>query len=278
MLAPMLGKKFLKAISRHGPLRVIKRYVIWLGYSLGSAHKGFLWPFMKTEDSNFYYPLTRSGELELAQFIGVACDVTPEQVLQLFRELKEDAGVAELVSGFKASTPEMRDSALDFGRRLGWYAIVRIRKPRVVLETGVHNGLGGLAVLAALRKNIHEGFEGQYVGIDLNPKAGSLFRDSDFALYGEVKFGDSIEVIESLSMQIDLAITDSNHSDGYEKRELDQIERKLSPRAWVVSDNAHVTEVLQSWSIQKGNRYLIWIEKTDHWSRGAAIGLSWPPG
>ena len=39
---------------------------------------------------------------------------------------------------------------MGYGRRLGWYALVRALKPRTVVETGADKGLGS-CVLAALR-------------------------------------------------------------------------------------------------------------------------------
>ncbi len=47
------------------------------------------------------------------------------------------------------------------GRRLGWYAIVRLLKPRRIVETGTHDGLGSLVLLAALERNAAEGSEGR---------------------------------------------------------------------------------------------------------------------
>lgn len=271
----MLGKKYLKDLSRHGPLRVLKRYVIWSQYAFKSVSLGFLWPWRKTEDSNFYYRLSESSETELAQFVSVVTRVSLERVRDLFNELKTDELAQLLVREFLDRNRGMMDSELEFGRRLGWYAMIRILRPAKVLETGVHNGLGGLAILCALRRNSQEGTPGSYIGTDFNQKAGEIFRGSSLEELGTVVFGDSIESIGTVSEELDFVITDSNHSDGYESRELLSIEPLLSAKAWVISDNAHATNVLQRWSVARGRNYLVFRETPDHWSPGAAIGLSW---
>src|SRR5439155_10300973 len=57
-----------------------------------------------------------------------------------------------------------------FGRRIGWYAMVRALRPRRVVETGIHDGLGSTALLAALRRN----GSGELVSIDPKPGTGWL--------------------------------------------------------------------------------------------------------
>ncbi len=66
------------------------------------------------------------------------------------------------------------DKEIRFGKRLGWQTFARIMKPKVVIETGIDNGLGSVVLCAALLKNKEEGFEGRYYGTDINPQADYL--------------------------------------------------------------------------------------------------------
>ena len=84
-----------------------------------------------------------------------------------------------------------------FGRRLGWYAVARAMKPRVVVETGVERGHGALLLCAALLRNAAEGAPGRYYGTDINPSAGWLLAGR-YAETGKILYGDSIASLGAL--------------------------------------------------------------------------------
>ena len=65
-----------------------------------------------------------------------------------------------------SSFSRFADLDVRFGRRLGWYAFIRVIKPKVVIETGVDKGLGSILLCSALLRNKEEGFEGKYYGTD----------------------------------------------------------------------------------------------------------------
>jgi hypothetical protein len=46
-----------------------------------------------------------------------------------------------------------RNNWARYGRRAGWYALCRIRRPQVVLETGTADGLGTALLLRAVQRN-----------------------------------------------------------------------------------------------------------------------------
>ncbi|MFM8856998.1 MAG: class I SAM-dependent methyltransferase, partial [Actinomycetota bacterium] len=64
----------------------------------------------------------------------------------------------------------LADTEVRFGRRVGWYALVRAMKPGHVVETGTDKGLGSLVIAAALLRN----GRGSLTTIDINPQAGYL--------------------------------------------------------------------------------------------------------
>ena len=161
-----------------------------------------------------------------------------------------------------------------YGRRIGWYAFVRICKPKIVIETGVDKGLGSCVLAAAIKRNREEGHEGRYIGTDINPLAGYLL-DGEYRESGEVIYGDSIETLSGLDVSIDLFINDSDHSADYEAREYATVEKKLSDSAIVLGDNSHVTDKLMEFSQESGRDFLFFSEKPrDHWYPGAGIGIS----
>jgi len=166
------------------------------------------------------------------------------------------------------------DPVFRVGRRAGWYAFVRTLKPRLVVETGVERGHGALVLCSALMKNKSEGYEGRYVGTDIDPNAGFLFT-SPYRECGEILYGDSIESLKNLN-DIDLFINDSDHSADYEYNEYLTVTDKLTPSAVILGDNAHVSDSLRRFSEKHGRHFLFFQEKPkQHWYPGAGIGISY---
>jgi hypothetical protein len=160
---------------------------------------------------------------------------------------------------------------------LGWYAFVRILKPRVVVETGVDKGLGSVTVCAALRRNAAEGFPGRYFGTDKNPDAGFLL-SAPYSEFGQILYGDSIESLKTIP-QVDVFINDSDHSADYERREYEIVGPRLSTEGLILGDNSHCTDVLARFSAEHDRQFLFFQEKPkDHWYPGAGIGISFVSG
>ncbi len=134
------------------------------------------WWVRARETTNLTYPITPLSRLQLAALTAQVTGATPERVLELFDELEQDGALrAHIVQ--LASAPERRhksDPHMPYGRRLVWYALVRLLRPQQVVETGVEKGLGSVVICAALLRNRAEGHPGQYIGTDINPRAGYL--------------------------------------------------------------------------------------------------------
>jgi predicted O-methyltransferase YrrM len=169
------------------------------------------------------------------------------------------------------------DEEAQFGRRIGWYALVRAVKPRLLVETGVDKGLGSCLLCAALMRNAAEGSPGRYIGTDINPSAGFLLQPP-YSGTGKILYGDSIESLKKLvaeSALIDFFINDSDHSAEYEGREYATIREALAPDAIVLADNAHVTTELIEFAKLTNRAFLYFQEKpANHWYPGAGIGLA----
>ena len=161
-----------------------------------------------------------------------------------------------------------------FGRRLGWYAVVRALKSRLVVETGVDKGLGGVLLCAALLRNTAEGHPGRYIGADINPREGYLILGA-YRAVGEVAYGDSLETLAVLKDPIGVFINDCDHSADYEAREYAAVLLHLAPKALILSDNSHSTPALVDFAAAHGKRFLFWRESPiEHWYPGAGIGFA----
>ena len=260
-------------------LRRRHRYIRSKSYFIENESLARAWSKKRTEFSNFYYDLTNKNRLELASLIATLFNISPQDVLKFFDEVDSDSVLRSKLSNFKLGNPELRDSSMFIGRRLGWYAITRIMKPAVVVETGVHHGVGALVLSRALQLNRSEGHHGHYYGTDIDLKAGILIKDF-INESCSVLYGDSIESIRRFSDQsIDLFINDSDHSSEYEYQEFLEVESKLSKRAILLGDNSHTSDSLLRFSMERNRRFIFFAEKPlNHWYPGAGIGISLPLG
>jgi hypothetical protein len=228
------------------------------------------WAHHSRENDNFTYDLTEQNLDYLAATVSTVTGVKLETIHAYFLEPKVD--LHEYLA-LRAANLAI-DNPTSFGRRLGWYAIARATKPRVIIETGVHHGLGSVLLCSALKRNAAEGVRGKYYGTDIDPGAGILF-GMPFDQFGKILYGDSISSLEAVDEPIDLFINDSDHSAEYEGREYCVVNQRLSPTAVILGDNSHVTNELYKFSARTGRRFLFFKEQPrDHWYPGAGIGIS----
>lgn len=250
------------------------RYAIRHLSSVGA--RSLRWLFRSRETSNFTYDLDATNKRYLASLIADITGQDIKVVTGYFDELEQDAALRQHIERATRQSDWgfMADSTPLFGRRIGWYALVRMLRPKVVVETGVDKGLGACLLAAALKRNSEEGFAGHYYGTDINPLAGYLLA-SDYAPFGTMLYGDSIESLQRFEDEIDLFINDSDHSATYEAEEYRVVTDKLAPGALILGDNAHCTDKLLEFSLSSGRRFIFFQElPLDHWYPGAGIGFS----
>ncbi len=232
--------------------------------------------FVSREISNFTYDLDETNERYLASMIADITNKSYDLVMSYIRELKEDDELRRHIHQLTRASGSafIADREARYGRRIGWYALARILKPGVIIETGVDKGLGACLLAVALRRNAREGHPGRYLGTDIDPGAGYLM-SGDYANYGSILYGDSITSLKNFTGTIDLFINDSDHSPDYEAEEYRVIADKLSRQAVILGDNAHCTDKLLEFSLKRGRHFVFFQEKpAKHWYPGAGIGFS----
>jgi hypothetical protein len=230
------------------------------------------WAHHSRENDNFTYDLTEQNLDYLAATVSVVTGAGIDAIRAYLDEPRAD--LSDYLSPRAAALAI--DKPTSFGRRLGWYAIARAIKPRVIIETGVHFGLGSVVLCSALRRNAQEGRPGKYYGTDIDPGAGVLLAEP-LNQYGKILYGDSIASLRGIDESIDLFINDSDHSAEYEGQEYRLVEHRLSPKSIVLGDNSHVTNELFKFSASTGRHFLFFKESPrDHWYPGAGIGISFP--
>jgi hypothetical protein len=162
---------------------------------------------------------------------------------------------------------------MPYGRRLGWYAIVRARKPHLVVETGVHDGLGSTVLLRALERNAEDGYEGSLVSFDPSGGAGWLIPDFlrsrhhlevDPAPEG---FGDGLR-----DRRVDFFIHDSDHRYEHETNEFEAIWPLTGPGTVLLSD--HAGTAFRDFCDRRRLTCRSFKEVPRHWYAGARIGVA----
>ncbi len=236
------------------------------------------WTLKSREHTNFTYHLDPLNQAYLASFVSVVTRETLLNIEKYIAEVLNDNILrAHIETHLKTSKSKaLADHDARYGRRLGWYALIRCLKPRVVIETGVDKGLGSCIIAAALMKNTEEGYPGIGYGTDIIPfpQAGYLIQ-APYDRYFKLLTGDSIESLKKISEPIDIFINDSDHSAAYEFLEYKEIENKLAENAIILGDNSHVTDKLFLFAQETKRSFLFFAEKPqDHWYPGAGIGIA----
>lgn len=276
--SPIMDKVFfrtlLKKIYLYRLIHSYNRFIVARSYYKAKLRLIYRWSIKNSENSNFYYDLEERNLLYLANLIAHVTSTSVESVRKYFNEILTDkAFKLHIEEGFRLSGYD-KNVEVKIGRRVGWYAIARITKPSVIVETGVDHGVGACILTKALMLNESEGFSGSYFGTDIDLTAGQLLRD-DYSRVGKILYGDSLKSLDSFNKKIDLFINDSDHSSDYEYLEYKKVLGKLSSTAIIIGDNAHVTDSLARFSAEESRHFLFFREEPkNHWYPGAGIGIS----
>lgn len=226
------------------------------------------------EVGDFSYELR--NEDEFAQGIADALGVPVARIREAFAEVRASPA---LTTGLRATTrrrPDMKRH-IGFGPRLAWYAIVRVRRPQLVAETGIKHGFGSLVLLEALRRNAEEGHEGRLISADLDPDAGWVV-PADLATRWTKVTGYAAEAIEAALRpedRVDVLIHDTPPLAEIERAEYAVALAHGAPEVLLVSgSNGDQTGVLPALAAEHGAAYHLVREVPDHVYPGQGVGLA----
>lgn len=241
-------------------------------HSAGMLRLSASWLIRARETMNFSYALSPLNYTQLGWFVAAVTGADIEQSLDWMDELETDDSLRAHVRDRLATNPDHRigPSQPLWGRRVGWYALVRALRPTHVVETGTALGLGSCIIAAALIRN----GTGRLSTIDVDPDAGHLIA-GPWAEVVDRYTDDSIARICSLDT-VDCFLHDSLHTYDQETAEFEAVAPKLTEHAMLLSDNAHETAALSDWARRTNRRYLFFKElPANHWWTGDGIGVAW---
>ncbi len=267
-----LGRVLLKVRwTRPLPqLRILRSYSV----SLRRQPRLFL-GFVLTgrETTNFTYEIANTEEL--VDFVATALQRPAAEIAGYVQEVEEDAALHAALSTQLARRNDLNSRPM-FGRRVGWYCLVRALKPRLVVETGTADGLGTALLAQALTNNALTGSPGELLSFDIDPQSGWLLDTPTFEGVRLV-IGDALTTLPSEldGRKVDLFIHDSDHSYEHERAELDLAVLHGSNELVLVSDNAHATTALREICFELGSEYRFFRERpVAHFYPGAGIGVA----
>ncbi len=223
------------------------------------------------EYTNFTFEL--ANEHQLVGWVAATCDSQPELIERLLAEARDDPVLAARLRTATAHRWWWTKRSPPFGKRLAWYALARVLKPKLIIETGVHDGLGSMLLLRALERNRDEQAAGRLVSFDVNPRAGWLVGEHPlWELRIESSRAGLATVLERQG-PVGIFIHDSLHTYEHERFEFELAAAHLAPAGLLVTDNAHGTRALADVCQSRGLRYVEFHSASrDHFYPGEATG------
>jgi len=234
-------------------------------------HLGFV--VWDPEPDNFTFDIANLDDLAawVAEVTGCPSDVArgrvgePASDPELRDRLRQATGAHRLWT--KAEPP--------FGKRLGWYAVARTLTPRLIVETGVHDGLGSLLLLRALERNAADGAPGRLVSFDVNPAAGWLVGSHPCWEMRIESSAVGLAGVLRAEPGLDLYVYDGWHDRDAERRDLEVALDHLAPTGVLISDDAQTTHALAELAADRSLCYAEFHEvPVNHFHPGATLGAA----
>lgn len=226
--------RYLRRLRWLHKARTVRRDGGRIGQNLGFV-------LLDPETDNFTYEI--ANQPELVRWVAAVAGCELEAAQRFVAEPGQDQALAASLRDVTANRWLWTKPSPAFGKRLGWYALVRALRPGLIVETGVHDGLGSLLLLHALRRNLAEGAPGRLVSFDVNPTAGWIVGEDPL---WDLQIRSSEEGLpEALTRGVDMFIYDGWHSYADERRDLELAAARLAPEGTLISDDAQVTRALE---------------------------------
>lgn len=235
-LKALMGEGARRRLRRLGRLRwitkagVLRRHEVRLRTSPATWLRYVL---LDPEVDTFTYRLDNVDEL-----VAVLAAQTGLPAAQLAAHAREVETDEELTRGLARRTRRRLDVKRRLhpvGHHLAAWVLVRARRPALVVEAGVLDGLASLVVLRALERNAQEGAPGRLVSLDVMPGAGSLvaphLRERWTLHVADSRTGIPAAVGEE---RVDLFVSDSLPDSAHVRAELDAVLARAAPTLDVI--------------------------------------------
>ncbi|MCG8632230.1 MAG: hypothetical protein MI863_00300 [Desulfobacterales bacterium] len=235
------------------------RLKICYTYGVKNLFRTFKW-YLSSSGSFINFVLTDPSKKYLMHELAKITGASYEECNRYYDELLNDKDLKYDIEQKIRNTSERyfyRPPIEYGGKRIAWYIITRIMKPRLIIESGIDRGVGTALISAALFKNRNEGHSGKVMGLDCNPLAGQLIPDR-YSEQVEIVIGDSLESLKKIDGKIDVFIHDSFV---HQLEEYETALSKSSDQALLVSGESRTTDCLFRFASENSLDFWIWHEE-----------------
>jgi hypothetical protein len=226
------------------------------------------------ETHSYTYHLANADEL--GPFLSRLTALPADEIAGYVEEVAEDPELGERLSRRVRWRIDSKRE-LPLGNRLLWYALVRAVKPRLVVETGIHHGLGSLVLLRALERN----GQGELISFDLDPASGWLVPERLRSRWRPV-FGDIERRLdeELTGRRVDVFVHESSHDEALQRIEFAAALAHAADELYVVDSSGFEVGVLAQLCRAHEAEHELFVERPmRHFYRpvGTAVARFGPP-
>jgi hypothetical protein len=171
LLKRLVSERTRQRVRHLGRLRWIQK---WRGIHAGGARVRDNLPYLlfSPEVDSFTYPIANEDELA-----ALLADVLETDAATVAAAIAEAHDCALLARALRQGWPEviwLRRNPRPGLPQLASWAILRLTRPALAVETGILDGMASTVMLVALERNARDGHEGRLVSVDLMPGAGTM--------------------------------------------------------------------------------------------------------
>jgi hypothetical protein len=268
-LPPRQWRRLRRATNR---LRWILKYRLLRKYDFPIARRPLLaMKYVLWDPEVGSYTYAMDNEREYAEFLAPLVGVDPEQVQAWLNEAKTDPYLTR-DRGICWSSKRR----LLLGNRLMWYPITRALKPRVIVEAGIHDGLGSEMFLCALKRNAAEGSPGRLISFD-------VFEDTGWLVHPDLRSNWQIELEQTTTgldralrdVEVDLFLHETPHEDELIRIELDAVMKRAGERLVVIDTSGLQCQTLRQYCDRFDTPHHYFLDKPkDHVVKSFGIGIA----
>ncbi len=235
-----------------------------------------MWAWLRNsrELVNITYNLSEANKVYAAQFLSLLTGQHASEATKYFAEIEADQELRDHIIKLTIASDErfVADEEVRYGRRIMYYALTRMTKPKLIVEGGVDKGLATVVLGKALMLNRAEGHDGKLIGIDFATKAGYLVKPP-YDEPTELVFSDSVAALEKIEGPIDLFIHETVGSNEVPHAKL--LETRMAEKGILFS--CWHTGAFQDFAVRTGRNFLLFHEElADHWYPGADLAVVFP--
>jgi predicted O-methyltransferase YrrM len=159
------------------------------------------------------------------------------------------------------------------GNRLAWYVMVRARKPRLVVETGIYLGLGSLALLRAIERNAQEGEPGELISFDILRSSGTIVREPMRRHWRKIIGSTRDELLPALAgRNVDMLFQDTPHTEENQRFEFGAALAHAAPGLLLLDSSGGHAPTLRALCAEQGGAFhAIPMRSRRHIDPGGAI-------